>query len=491
MSASDPFKSYTQKVCEQIRWKKAHPAVAKEMENHLLDQRDAYIAQGDEESAATEKALLQMGDPVSVGMALDSAHKPAPQWGMIGLVLVLFALGAVIQFYFLSHGLDETYSASSPARLTFFLVLGLAAFVGAYFLDFSFMGKHPFLLPVFLLLLEIFRQVFYSEAGGVKWICFGGFTISPASISLLFPLAFCGLFYHLRNKGRQGYFLGGVLAAFICILLAADFPAGGLLIFVASAGILMLIAARRSWFGERTTSIFLFFVVAAVVIFGVFLLTSAPYIRYRFSRLLFMLHPESDPTGAGYLPLVIRDTLENAVLFGQGTPMEIRLWLPDMRSDFVLTYITYQFGWLVSGGIVALLAVFFIFGFRKCLKQKSILGKMVSLSILTTLAAETLLYIAVNLGFMPAAPIALPFLPTAVQHSSSIWVWSASCSPPSAQGKSIWTRPSLPQRQASPNLLSPGMTAGSSFPSNGNERFRFGLVWVWDLLFPRKDCRIK
>ena len=94
MSAANPFETYTKKVCEQIRWKKARPAVAKEMENHLIDQRDAYIAAGDDASAATEKALLQMGDPVSVGAALDNTHKPAPQWGMLALVLALFLLGA-------------------------------------------------------------------------------------------------------------------------------------------------------------------------------------------------------------------------------------------------------------------------------------------------------------------------------------------------------------------------------------------------------------
>lgn len=180
----------------------------------------------------------------------------------------------------------------------------------------------------------------------------------------------------------------------------------------------MLIAARRSWFGERTTSIFLFFVVAAVVILGLFLLTSAPYIRYRFSRLFIMLHPESDPGGFGYIPTVIHNALEHSTFLGHGTPLELgdgmtgslAQFLPAFHTDFILTYITYTFGWVVSGVLVALLTIFFVFGFRKCLKQKSVLGKMISLSILTTLAAETLFYVSANLGYIFAGPIALPFL---------------------------------------------------------------------------------
>lgn len=61
-------------------------------------------------------------------------------------------------------------------------------------------------------------------------------------------------------------------------------------------------------------------------------------------------------------------------------------------------------------GLVLLLGVFLVLGFRKCLKQKSILGQMVSLSILCTFTAEVLIYITTNLGFVYAAPIALPFL---------------------------------------------------------------------------------
>ena len=146
MNVSDAFHRYAEKVCEQIRWKKAHPAVAQEIEDHLTDQKNAYLAAGDSESIAEEKALLQMGDPISVGTALDQTHKPAPQWGMIGLVLLLFVLGGIIQVLLL-----KTIPAGNDALATrfaqvlfVFLPLSLATFVGMYFLDFSFYGIKPY-----------------------------------------------------------------------------------------------------------------------------------------------------------------------------------------------------------------------------------------------------------------------------------------------------------------------------------------------------------
>lgn len=161
MNVSDAFHRYAEKVCEQIRWKKAHPAVAQEIEDHLTDQKNAYLAAGDSESIAEEKALLQMGDPVSVGAALDQTHKPAPQWGIIGLVLLLFVLGGIIQVLLLKTiPLGNNALATRSAQVLFvFLPLSLATFVGMYFLDFSFFGKHPYVLPLGLLMVDLAAQL--------------------------------------------------------------------------------------------------------------------------------------------------------------------------------------------------------------------------------------------------------------------------------------------------------------------------------------------
>ena len=47
---------YSNKVCEQIRWKKARPLISKEIENHLYDQCNAYISKGDDEASEIGRA---------------------------------------------------------------------------------------------------------------------------------------------------------------------------------------------------------------------------------------------------------------------------------------------------------------------------------------------------------------------------------------------------------------------------------------------------
>ena len=416
MNVSDAFHRYAEKVCEQIRWKKAHPAVAQEIEDHLTDQKNAYLAAGDSESIAEEKALLQMGDPVSVGAALDQTHKPAPQWGIIGLVLLLFVLGGIIQVLLLKTipAGNDALATRSAQVLFVFLPLSLATFVGMYFLDFSFFGKHPYVLPLGLLMVDLAAHLFGVFYGGKRWLILGSFALSPLALSLLFPLAFCGLFYRLRSQGRRGYLISGVLAAVFCLFLSYCHTFSGVLTFVFSAGVLMLVASKKKWF-DKQRNMFLLLFLLAVVCLIVLLMFYAPF-RYQFAfraRTIFL--PSSDVAGDGYVPAQLRAAISHSVFLGKGKDIvgisPILIEIPGMlRSDYLLTYLTYHYGWAVSGGLVLLLAVFLGLGFRKALKQKSIFGQMVSLTILCTFTAEILLYILANLGLWLIAPIALPFL---------------------------------------------------------------------------------
>lgn len=416
MNVSDAFQRYTQKVCEQIRWKKAHPIVAQEIENHLIDQKNAYLAAGDSESIAEEKTLLQMGDPISVGAALDQTHKPAPQWDMIGILLALFILGGIVQLLLLKTiPVEDAFAVRSAQKLLLMLPVSLAAFVGMYFLDFSFFHKHPYVLPLGLLMVDLAAQLFGEFYGGKRWLTLGSFALSPLALSLLFPLAFCGLFERLRNWGKRGYLLSGVLAAGFCLLLSLCHTAGGILIFVFSVGILLLIAAKKDWFGKKNRLWLLFFILVAVGLFSLLMLYAPFRYRYGWERLYAIFVPSGNPMGSGYLSTQLKTILSHCVLLGKGTAISgtQAYLLTDaslLRYDYLLIYLTYHYGWVASGIVVLLLAVFLGLGFRKALKQKSIFGQMVSLTILCTFTAEILLYILANLGVWLIAPIALPFL---------------------------------------------------------------------------------
>ena len=88
----EQVQAYLKTVQEQIRWKRARPVLALELEQHLADQTEAFQAEGQDKDTAVRLALEDMGDPVELGVELDRVHRPRPQWGLLGLTMALAAV---------------------------------------------------------------------------------------------------------------------------------------------------------------------------------------------------------------------------------------------------------------------------------------------------------------------------------------------------------------------------------------------------------------
>ena len=96
---AETIREYLDTVQEQIRWKRVRLVVARELEQHLTDQRDAFLEEGTAPEEAERLAVEEMGDPVTVGTELDRIHRPKPQWGLLTATLVLALLGGVLRVW--------------------------------------------------------------------------------------------------------------------------------------------------------------------------------------------------------------------------------------------------------------------------------------------------------------------------------------------------------------------------------------------------------
>ena len=130
---------------EQVRWRRARPALAQELRTHLLDQRDACLAQGMEPDGGGGGEPAADGDPVEVGTQLDQVHRPAPQWGMLALVGLLLCSGFFIQATVMQQlGRVQPYMPTVIVSI----LLGVAAMAAVYLGDYTLLGRRP-VLPLF------------------------------------------------------------------------------------------------------------------------------------------------------------------------------------------------------------------------------------------------------------------------------------------------------------------------------------------------------
>jgi len=75
------MRQWLETATAQLRYRRAAPGVARELESHLNEQYHAYLQQGCAPGEAEERTVASMGDPLLAGGAPEIAHRPRPAWG--------------------------------------------------------------------------------------------------------------------------------------------------------------------------------------------------------------------------------------------------------------------------------------------------------------------------------------------------------------------------------------------------------------------------
>lgn len=200
------MEEYLEKLLSQIRCKKARPYIESEFRGHLEDQIEENKANGMSDAAAEKCAVLDMGDPVEVGVELDQIHKPRVAWTLLLIMLGIAALSVLLQFMvyrtFLNAG-NERLAIQypylmDPKKHMATVAVGLFVMLTIFFLDYTWVAKHARILGVIMLL------------PGLRALFIGGFALypsfsiarvvvsTPTMITLFIPV-YAGILFHYRH----------------------------------------------------------------------------------------------------------------------------------------------------------------------------------------------------------------------------------------------------------------------------------------------------
>ena len=134
MMQSAQINKFIGTICGQVKFKRTHGLLSSELIAHIEDQKSAYIKAGFDEITAEEKAVEQMGDPVTVGEQLNQLHRKKYDWlniiiwviaGIIGVSGVI--AGVVFFVMMIIIGNSDFVLLASAASMTFILFgLGIA-----------------------------------------------------------------------------------------------------------------------------------------------------------------------------------------------------------------------------------------------------------------------------------------------------------------------------------------------------------------------------
>lgn len=393
MPLVDKIDEYVAIVCQQIRWKKARQRVSSELKCHILDERDAYIKQGLDEETATDKAILNTGDSITIGTQLDRVHRPKPQWEMFAWIIGLLLFGLSIGYF-----VFDDINVAHRLHLT---AISLIVMLCAYFVDFTILGKYPraICFAVALLMLIVFninRHATFLFAFAMS------FQLQVLALAL--PVVFAPIICISRNKRYLGL-LGCLFTyALLCLVSMGTPMLSGFLHFSIIGVVLLFIAVMKNWFGVGR-AIGLFVTITPLFVLAITVLFNA---HWQSARLMAVINPGSDPLGFGFIALQVRELLSGAVLIGEGA---IPKFFPHSMfyTDFILSTIIIRYGWLVFMVIMGLLLLFISKVVLRCFMQKSSLGFFVSIAVALTIFVQFFMYFIYNIGFT-ITHISLPFI---------------------------------------------------------------------------------
>ena len=394
MPSNKQIPDYCRQVAEQIRWKRACPAVVQELEQHLLDQQEAYLDQGYGEEEAARMAVEQMGDARQVGQALNRAHRPQTPWFPLVATVGLLLMGALLQ----------TTLAQQPMPLISYAVAAVLFAIG-YFCNISWLGKHAMEIYLGVLAFSTVMLIGSEPVDGAAVFQISPMQLQLCYLALVFPVVY-GLFpYGMKGLGTRGVVYGALAYFPFALILLAVPTMSGLLIYTFAAWAMLAVTIRKNWFSvpgrNRIRNIFV------PVIFPAFALTGA-FLSVKGTRLQVFLSPWQDSVDTGRVYCLLRDAVAQAALWGEGRA-DLSV-IPTLSENYVLLYGIQRFGLGAFAVLMLLILGIGMFCIVRGMQQRTMLGTLLVLAVALTFVLQAFAYAYANLGYGLWDTLSFPFL---------------------------------------------------------------------------------
>ena len=399
ISENKKVKQYLDSVCRLVKNKKVHEIIAEELLCHIEEVVEEYIEQGKAEDEAIEQAILQMGSYEDVGKNLNKVHKVAPDWALIVMTATLILVGIVTLWTMGKHG-DYTLYKRFMSNTIGFSVIGLA--IAAIIVKFNYKGLRRFSKYIYIVTMAaciVIGPISNVVSGARGWIILGPFSFNIYNIAPFFLIiALAGILEKWNWNNIKSTLLGLVIVIFPAILLMFNKSGASSIIYTVAAITLMIIS------GIRIKNIMIS--IASIGVIITLMLISHPY---RIDRLLTFMEPSKDPDGAGWIYNQLNKIINSSKLLGNGQEFNFAM-LPDVHTDFILTYIIYSFGFIACIALVTLVLGFILrIGFI-AKKTKDNYGKLLVGGLCALFAVQFIFNILMNFTLTPALSIGLPFI---------------------------------------------------------------------------------
>ncbi len=328
---------------------------------------------------------------------------------LIPLTAVLIAVIGCVFVYSASY-----YSAEVLTNDKYFylkkqvigLFLGIIFMILVNLFDYKKLAKIKYYLMgiALLLLILVFSPLGVENYGARRWIKLANITIQPSEIAK-FCYAIFSAGYFSKKPSKAKSFLGilPVLlgGAIICLLIMLE-PNMSITVCVGALMLFLLFVSGVKW---QHIAIITVPIICAVPV----LILLEPY---RLKRLMAFINPWASPKGEGYQLLQSLYALGSGGFFGLGlfNSRQKYRFLPFAESDFILSVIGEEIGFLGTALLFILLLFLGFRCFKVALRCKSLFGYLLVLGFTFIFLIQVAVNALVVTGSIPPTGLPLPLI---------------------------------------------------------------------------------
>ncbi len=257
---------------------------------------------------------------------------------------------------------------------------------------------------IFLVLASIYG---HKAMGAQRWLRVGIINFQPSElmkIGLILALARYYYDLHINEIGKIRNLILPLLLTIIPTLLVLKQPnLGTSAILLIIAAVIMFMAGVKIW------------KFLTVGILGISLLPLIWYMLhdYQRQRVLTFLQPEADPLGAGYNIIQSIIAIGSGGFFGKGfvsgTQSQLS-FLPEKQTDFILSVVAEEFGFLGVAVILILTIGIIISCYKAAFTSNNQFFRLITAGIATSFAFHAIINAAMIAGLLPVVGMPYPLL---------------------------------------------------------------------------------
>lgn len=252
-----------------------------------------------------------------------------------------------------------------------------------------------------------------SDESEKRWLYIGSFQFQPsefAKLAIIMMLAlYISVYKEKMGTFRYGIIFPGIIFGVVTLLVFLEPHLSGAILIAGIGYVMMLTGGCNKWIALTGLGVLLvvFFVLDISISNGNYLFLE----EYQAKRFIIWHDPASDKLGAGFQPYQSLLTIGSGGAFGlgYGKSRQKYLFLPEPQNDFIFSVIAEELGF-VGVVLIILLFVFLIWrGIYIGIHARNTFESMLVIGIISKVAIQTLLNLAVVSNSIPTTGISLPF----------------------------------------------------------------------------------